>query len=186
METLSGLWLPILISAILAFAASSLIWMVLGYHKTDWKGLPDEPGALEALGKQSLTPGQYVFPYAKDPAAMKEPAFVEKMKKGPVGQIVVRPSGVFNMGKTLSLWFVYLLLVSAAVAFVTAQALPMGAAYMRVFRVAGGVAIAAYVLGNVPKSIWWGYTWSSTVKEIVDGIVYGLLTAGTFGWLWPR
>jgi len=186
METLSGLWLPILISAILAFVASSLIWMVVGYHKADWKGLPNEPAVLDTLGKQSLSPGQYVFPHAKDAKAMKEPAFVEKMKKGPVGHIVVRPAGEFNMGRTLSLWFVYLLLVSAAVAFVTAQALPAGAAYMRVFRVAGGAAVAAYALGNLPKSIWWGHTWSSTVKEVVDGIVYGLLTAGTFGWLWPR
>jgi len=25
-----------------------------------------------------------------------------------------------------------------------------------------------------------------TIKEVVDGLIYGLLTAGTFGWLWPR
>jgi hypothetical protein len=24
------------------------------------------------------------------------------------------------------------------------------------------------------------------VKTMFDGLVYGLLTAGTFGWLWPR
>jgi hypothetical protein len=28
--------------------------------------------------------------------------------------------------------------------------------------------------------------WSMTFKEVIDGLVYGLLTAGTFGWLWPR
>jgi hypothetical protein len=25
-----------------------------------------------------------------------------------------------------------------------------------------------------------------TVKNVVDGLVYGLLTGGVFGWLWPR
>jgi len=25
-----------------------------------------------------------------------------------------------------------------------------------------------------------------TIKEMIDGLVYALLTAGTFGWLWPR
>jgi hypothetical protein len=28
--------------------------------------------------------------------------------------------------------------------------------------------------------------WGTTIKEVIDGLVYGLLTAGTFGWLWPR
>jgi hypothetical protein len=25
-----------------------------------------------------------------------------------------------------------------------------------------------------------------TIKETVDGLIYALLTAGAFGWLWPR
>jgi hypothetical protein len=186
METLSGLWLPIVLSAVLLFVASSLIWNVLAAHKWHIKALPDEAGALEALGKQGLTPGQYAFPYTADPKAMKEPAFVEKLTKGPVGLLIVRPSGPIVMGKFLSLWFVYLLFVSAFVAFVTGQALPFGAEYMRVFRVAGSVAVAAYSLGQIPNAIWWGRPWKSAWKEVIDGIVYGLLTAGTFGWLWPR
>jgi hypothetical protein len=25
-----------------------------------------------------------------------------------------------------------------------------------------------------------------TIKEVFDGLIFALLTAGTFGWLWPR
>jgi hypothetical protein len=28
--------------------------------------------------------------------------------------------------------------------------------------------------------------WSIVLKESFDGLIYSLLTAGTFGWLWPR
>jgi hypothetical protein len=28
--------------------------------------------------------------------------------------------------------------------------------------------------------------WSATLKNMFDGLLYALVTAGTFGWLWPR
>ena len=42
------LWMPILLSTVLAFIASCVIHMVLGYHSTDWKRFPNEDGVLEA------------------------------------------------------------------------------------------------------------------------------------------
>ena len=44
----------------------------------------------------------------------------------------------------------------------------------------------AYGAGPIPASIWMGKPWSVATKEVFDGLVYGLVTAGTFGWLWPR
>jgi hypothetical protein len=35
-------------------------------------------------------------------------------------------------------------------------------------------------------SIWAWRRWSTTLKGVFDGLVYALLTAGVFGWLWPR
>lgn len=61
----------------------------------------------------------------------------------------------------------------------------MGAHYLEVFRGAGSVATAAYAFGAIAPSIWWGAPWKSTGKFIFDGVVYGLVTARTFGWLWP-
>jgi len=55
-----------------------------------------------------------------------------------------------------------------------------------VFRVAGTVAFMAYGVGHIVNSIWMGQPWSNTLKHVFDGLVYSLLLAGTFGWLWPR
>ena len=186
MDTLIALWLPIVVSAVLVFVASSLIWNVLGAHKWHIKGLPDEAAAREALSKQAVAPGQYTIPYCPDPAMMKDPAFKEKLEKGPVVVLMVRKPGMPNMGAFLGSWFVYLLFVSYFVALVCGQALHRGAPYMLVFRVAGAVAFAGYSFGQIPSAIWWGRPWKSALKEFADGLVYALLTAGTFGWLWPR
>jgi len=185
LETLVGLWLPIVVSAVLVFVASSLIWNVLGAHKWHIKGLPDEAAARESLAKQALAPGQYSIPYCPDPAMMKEPAFKEKMEKGPVAVLIVRKPGMPNMGQFLGAWFAYLLLVSYAVAFVCGQTLSRSTPFMLVFRVAGAVALAGYSFAQIPNAIWWGRPWKSALKEFADGIVYALLTGGTFGWLWP-
>lgn len=186
MDTLATLWLPTAVSAVLVFVASSLIWNVLGAHKWHVKGLPDEGAAREALSKQGVAPGQYSIPYSPGPAAMKDPAFKEKLETGPVAVLVVRKPGLPNMGQFLGAWFAYLLLVSYLVALVCGQTLHRGAPYLLVFRVAGAVAFAAYSFGQIPNAIWWGRPWRSALKEFADGAVYALLTAGAFGWLWPR
>ncbi len=185
-ETLIGLWLPIVVSAVLVFVASSLIWNVLGAHKWHIRGLPDEAAARETLLKQGVAPGQYAIPYGPDRAMMKDPAFKEKLEKGPVAVLTVRRPGLPNMGVFLGGWFLHLLVVSYVVALACGQTLHRGAPYGRVFRVAGAVAFAGYSLAQVPNAIWWGRPWKSALKEVADGVVYALLTAGTFGWLWPE
>ena len=185
METLVGLWMPILVSSVLVFIASSLVWTVLGAHKWHIRGLPDEAGAREALAKQGVGPGMYTIPYSSSQAAMKDPAYQEKLAKGPVAVITVREPGVPNMGKFLGSWFLYVLFVSYTVAFVCGQTLGRGTPYMVVFKVAGAVALAGHSYAQIPAAIWWGRPWKSALKEFADGILYAALTAGSFGWLWP-
>lgn len=185
METLAGLWLPIVVSAVLVFVASSIIWNLLDAHKWHVKGLPDEAAAREALGKQGLAPGQYSIPYATGSAAMKDPDFTRKLEQGPVGLLLVRAPGQVHLGRFLGSWFAYLLLVSYFVALVCGQTLSRGTEYMLVFKVAGAVALAAYSFGQIPNAIWWSRPWKSALKEFADGVVYAALTAGVFGWLWP-
>ena len=68
---------------------------------------------------------------------------------------------------------------------VARHALDPGEAYLAVFRLTGTVAVLAYAFANIPNSIWRGTSWGTTLKFTFDGIVYGLVTAGAFGWLWP-
>ena len=185
MVALTSLVLPIVLSAVFVFIASSLIHMVLGYHRSDYTRLPDEDKVLAALRSPDLKPALYTLPYCthKD---MKSPEIQEKFKQGPVGMLTVFPTGRPNMLKFLGLWLVYCLLIGFFTAYLTGRTVLPGAHYPAVFRVAGTVAFMAYGLGPLVNGIWRGLPWSGVLKESFDGLIYALLTAGTFGWLWPR
>jgi hypothetical protein len=185
MVPLTALLLPVLLAAIFVFVASSLINMVLQYHRGDYQQLPEEDKLLAALRPAGLQQGLYIFPFTthKD---MKSPAVQEKYKQGPVGFLTIYPSGPPAMGKFLGLWFAYCLLIGLFVAYLTGRTVPPGAHYPAVFRVAGTVAFMSYGLGPLVNGIWKGQPWSMVLKESFDGLIYALLTAGTFGWLWPR
>jgi hypothetical protein len=115
MTGLSALWLPMLVSAILVFFASSVMHMLLPWHKTDYAKVPNEDGVLDALRPFAIAPGDYMLPRPAGPDDMKSEAFQAKVKAGPVMVITV-----------------------------------------------------------------------PTIKANVDGLIYAMLTAGVFGWLWPR
>jgi hypothetical protein len=117
---------------------------------------------------------------------MGSPEQMEKYKQGPVGYLTVIPSGPPAMGKYLAQWFVYCIVVSFLVAYLTGRALAPGAAYLAVFRIAGTAAFLGYAGAVASESIWKGQSWVTTGKFVFDGLVYGLLTGGVFGWLWPR
>lgn len=185
MVSLMALWIPIALSAVIVFIASSIMHTVLKYHQSDCKQLPDEEKTMTALRGAGLQRGLYVFPYC-NPKDMKSPAMVEKYKQGPVGMLTVFPSEPPAMPKFLGQWFGFCLLVSFFVAYLTGHTVASGTPYLAVFRVAGTAGFMAYGLGQIVSGIWKGQPWSMTIKEVVDGLIYGLLTAGTFGWLWPR
>jgi hypothetical protein len=186
MVPLGQLLTPIGLSALLVFVASGVVWLVLPHHRSDMKPLPDEGGALDALGRLSLPPGVYRFPHAADATAMVDPAFLEKLAKGPVGMLTVAAPGPLSLSRALGLSVLYHVGVSASVAYLAALTLAPGAGPLHVFRVAGTIAVAAYTGALLPGSIWWGRPWSHTLKDLADGVAFGLLTAGTFAWLWPR
>ena len=186
MVPMTSLWLPILLSAVIVFVASSLMHMVLRYHRKDYDRLPKEDEVLAALRNAGVPPGDYLFPWAGSPAAMKDPVYVEKRKRGPAGLVTVMKGGMPSMGPYLAKWFVFCAVVGVLAAYIAGRALAPGASYLEVFRFAGCTAFIAYSVALWQNSIWYGRRWSTTLKSNVDGLVYGLLTAGVFGWLWPK
>jgi len=186
MVPISALWIPILLSAVIVFVASSILHMVLPYHKSDYRKLPEEVRVVDALRAAGVTPGPaYHFPHTTH-KEMKSPEVVEKFKRGPIGLLTVIPSGAPAMGKYLGMWIVYCVVVSIVVAVVAGSTLSAGTRYLVVFHLTGLAAFLAYGVGQIQDSIWKGQTWGVTFKHVVDGLIYALLTAGTFGWLWPR
>jgi|CXWL01.1.fsa_nt_gi hypothetical protein len=186
MAFLSQLWLPIILSAVFVFIVSSIIHMALPIHKSDCKKIRNEGAVIEALRSNGVEPGEYMFPRADSMKDMCSPEMMEKVKRGPSGWLIVAPAGGFNIGKSLIHWFIYCLIVGVLSAYVGWYSLGVGAKYLTVFRITGTAAILGYAVGNIPNSIWKGASWSTTMKFIFDGVVYALVTAGTFGWLWPH
>ncbi len=184
MSELLDLWLPILLSAIVVFIASFITWMVLPFHKADFKELPDEAGFLDTLRALKLPPAFYCFPGCSDMSKLKDPEFRKQWEAGPHGTIHICAK-VPNFGRNLLLVFIFYLIVGIFVGYVGTVAYNPGADYMDVFRLTGTVAIMAHCLGIIPQAIFLGRTFKSLLLDLIDGVVYGLLTAGIFGWLWP-
>ena len=186
MTGLQSLWLPILLSSVIVFFVSSIIHMASPWHKSDYPKVPDEDKVMDTLRPLGIPPGDYMIPRPSSHQEMRSPEFADKIKKGPVVIMTVMPSGPMSMGTNLVLWFLYSAIVGVFAAYVAGRALPVGAGYLQVFRFAGVTAFMGYSVALWQMSIWYRRAWSTTIKATVDGLIYALLTAGTFGWLWPR
>jgi len=181
-----SLLIPIALSAVLVFIASSIIHMATPWHKHDLMKLPNEDAVMNALRPLNLPPGNYGIPKPDSMKAMQSPEFQAKLKAGPVAFMTVRAGWNFNMGGTLFQWFLYSLAVSLVAGYIAGVAFGPGTEYLRIMQVAGCVAFVGYAMAQMHESIWWGRRWSWTIRNMLDGLLYGLLTGGTFGWLWPR
>jgi hypothetical protein len=181
-----SLWLPVLLSTLATFLLSSICWMVLPHHRKDYKKLPDEEGVSAALRKQLPEPGQYLLPHCSHGSPeWKDPAFLEKLKQGPVGVLMLRPPGPPAMGKSLAQWFVYAFFTSFLVGYIARHALHAGDPCLDVFRLTGTIFMGIFVLAHVPESIWMGRPWRATITQMIDGLLYSLAGAALFAWLWP-
>lgn len=184
MVSLAALWLPIVVSAVLVFIASSIIWMALPIHKHDYKNPGDKEGPLlEFLRTHGFAAGVYYVPWCQ--GKQNDPATQEKMKSGPWALLTVMPGGP-NMGKMLGMWMLHLLIVGVFAAYIASHAgLAPGARYLSIFRIAGAAALMAHAGYALPSAIWHGMPWSQLPGRLFDGVVYALLTAGAFAGLWP-
>ena len=186
MTSLASLWLPILVSSVFVFIVSSLIHMATPWHKNEYPRVPDEDRFRNAVGPLGIPPGDYMVPRCSTMKEMSSPEFTDKLKRGPVMILTVLPNGQATMGKSMVLWFVYSVVVSIFAAYVAGRALPSSAAYLPVFRFAGVTAFVGYSLALWQFAIWYRRSLATTVRATIDGLVYALVTAGTFGWLWPN
>lgn len=175
------LWVPILVSSLVVFVMSALVWTVLPWHKSDFKKTADEEAVRAAL--KGLAPGFYLLPYHTDPAELKNETVARKYIDGPQGYVTIVPNGLPNMAPKLVMSFVYNVLVGILCAYFVSRTIGPQASYLDVFRIAGTTAFVAYGVAYIQDSIWFGKPWAITVKNLFDGLLYGLLTGGVFGWL---
>lgn len=186
MTALSARWLPIVLSAVAIFLVSAIIHMGPFWHRTDYPKIPNEDGVMDALRPLAIPPGDYMVPRCTTQAEMKAPEFQEKLRRGPVMIVTVLPNGMMSMGRSLGLWFAYLLVVALATACVAGRVYPPGTEYLTVFRLVGTIAFLGYAAALWQMWIWYHRSLAVTIKSTIDSVIYALVTAGVFGWLWPR
>jgi len=185
MVSFAQLWLPILLSAVFVFIASSILNMVLKFwHTPDYHGFANEDEVAAAIRKGNPGAGMYMLPFCS-PEAMKKPETQEKFKQGPVGMVALRQPGPMSMGASLGQWFAFCLIVSLLCACLGVHTMEPGALCRHVFGVIGLGAFMGFALGPVPNAIWWGHPWGVTIKHMIDGLIYAAVVGGTFCWLWP-
>ena len=185
MELLIPLWLPIVLSTVVVWIISAIVWMALPHHKRDFITLPDEDGFMDAVRKSGIKPGNYIFPDFRDPKVMKSETTQKALNEGPVGHLSVWPTPL-TMGSKMFATFIVYLVVSILIAYLTRVALPGPASFAKVFQVAATAGILAYCFSFIPNAVWFGSYKRTIVANVVDGIVYGLITGALFAWLWPH
>ncbi len=211
MELLLPLWLPILLSAGAVWFVSIIASTVLPHHKRDFIGLSgttDTPGSLgtpgtpgtpgtsaedafmDYLRRSGIKPGNYLFPDCHAPGAMKSEKVQKAWEQGPVGHLSVWKTPLTMGDKMIGTFLVYLV-ASVLIAYLTRLAVPSapggpGTSFARVFQVAGTAGILAYSFSFVPNALWWGSYRRTIVANILDGVVYGLMTGAIFAWRWPH
>jgi hypothetical protein len=178
---LSSLWLPIILSGVALFFASWAAWMLLPHHKGEWKGLPEEEGVMGALRKFNVPPGQYMFPHACSHDEMKGEDFKRRMEAGPIGALAVWKSRP-NMGVNMVCTLLFFTIANGVIAYLAGMVIPPSPDRWFVFRFVATAGILTYGTANILNGIWFG---RKMVADIVDGIVYGLITGLIFAALWP-
>lgn len=184
--TVAALVVPIVVSAVLVFLVSSIVHMMIPWHRNDYPAMPNEDRALEALRPLAIPPGDYMAPRAANMQDMRSPSFVDKMQKGPVMVLTVLPNGQTGMGRSLALWFVYLLVVSGLSGLLASSILPRGAHSHDVVHLTLVASFMGYCLALWQMTIWYRRAWMTTLKATIDGLIYAAVTAATFAYFWPR
>jgi len=183
MVGIAELWLPILVSGVLVFIVSAIIWMALPIHTPDIKTLDDEASFDNAVGPLNIKPGLYMFPgcHGKD---IKSDEFKARWKAGPWGMITIQ-AGPSNFGMNLLKCFISYLIIAAMCGYLAGIGLAPGAEYMDVFRVVGTAAVLGYCMGGLANDFFLAKPTRFIVTSLFDGVVFALVTAGVFAWLWP-
>jgi len=175
------LWLPILVATLVCFFMSSAIWVVFKWHNSDYSKADREDDVSAAL--KGAKPGFYLLPHCLDHAEMAKPEVQQRFSDGPVAYITVAPNGMPSMAPKMISMIIYFGMVSVFCAYMLTRTMAPDADYLAVFRIAGSIAFIANGIAVIPESIWFSRPWSMTIKNLLDALIYGLLTGGIFGWL---
>ncbi|MEZ6070264.1 MAG: hypothetical protein R3C10_08290 [Pirellulales bacterium] len=178
--TVFDLWLPILLSGLATHVISTLAWMVLPHHKSEWRGLDAEDQFQDWIDKHQVPPGQYVFPHTQDMEEMKSAGFREKQARCR-GMLVLWPTPP-QMGVNIALTLAFFFVAAFVIGYLASLGLPPGADFLRVFRFVTTAALLTHCAGKFPGVFWFR---RRVAMDLVDGVAFAVATGLIFAALWP-
>ncbi len=89
------------------------------------------------------------------------------------------------MGKLMFQQIGYFLVGCVLIGYCAVPVLATGTEYMTVFRFVSTVGFVASGWAVIPLSNWFGHLWFMTAKYLLNALIYALVIAGAFAWLWP-
>jgi hypothetical protein len=186
MHAFLALWLPTILSAVAVFTLSSIIHMVVPWHKNDYVKFPDEDGVLSALRGFDLPPGEYMAPRPTSRSDMGSPEFAEKVKRGPLVILNITSGDSASMGRPLVLWLIYVLVVSALAGHIAYVFHDFAIDHRYIFHTVALTAFLAYASAQWQATIWFRKPWLTSLKSSFDGLIYAVVTALIFVYFWPK
>jgi hypothetical protein len=179
------LWLPTLVSAVAVFILSSIVHMVVPWHKNDYMSFPDEAAMLDTLRAHNLKPGEYLAPRPTSRGDMASPEFKERVKRGPLVILNIATSDSASLARPLILWFIFVIIVSWLSGHIAWGAGASAAAPRGIFHAVALTAFLAYAAGLWPQTIWFRKPWLTSFKASFDGLIYAVVTGLIFVYFWP-
>lgn len=177
---LASLILPVVLAAIALFFASFLSWMIVKLHRRDWVKIDKEDEFMEAARGLDIKEGSYMFPHCDDPEKMKSEEFQKKQSEGPIGVITIFSKP--NMKRNLGLTFLYFLVISFCLAYLTSLTHERGAEFFEIFHFVSVAGVMTYLSAIICHAIWFQ---GRILGHIVESVVYAAITGAIFGALWP-
>ena len=183
MEFVGDLWLAILIGTFVLWILSFVAWVVMPHHFSDHTKVPNEDDLMKFVKDSGLPAGNYMFPYAECGKDQGSKEYMERYTEGPRGTLNIydMPNMARNMGLTIFYFFVTIF----TIAYITHVACPPAdeaTNFMKVFRIAGTIAVLNYASSGALNRIWFRARMST---HIIDGVVYGVVLGLIFAFLWP-
>lgn len=157
-----------LVGGVVYFLWSFLSWMVLPWHESYMKKLPNEEPVAAAIKANVSEPGLYMTPWHEkgaDQAAMQA-----SMKAGPVGVMMLHPQGMdCSMALPLIRAFLMTCLMSLLATYLLMQT--RGLSFYRRMGFVKKVGLVGSLWFIFCNWNWWGYPAMYFVVNVADQLV---------------
>ena len=189
MVPLSALWLPVVCSrpcwCSSPAPSSTWCWPI---HKNDLKKVPDEDAFQDAFRRMGITPGDYAVPCAGSSHGDEGAGLRREDGEGTAGvhdRAGRRPHASWARASPCGSCTASSSACSAAMS--AGRALAPGAQTTSTcFDSSAPSPLRATRCRCRRPPSGTNATGARRSASMIDGLVYGMLTAGTFGWLWPK